>query len=101
MRQLVIITALMLTLTGCMTNSDAARLDMKRESENDYGVMRTVTAYTPAGEQLGQWHGKIDVAYSYDGSYCANERVDVVVFDGSRVVDRIIISNAIVIVDND
>lgn len=92
--------ALLMTLAGC-TNSDIARESMRHESEENYGVMRTVTAYSSTGEQIGQWHGKIDVQYTYDGSYVANERVDVVVFDGSKPVDRIVISGATVIVDND
>lgn len=103
MKRLAIMVALALTLTGCATNSDKARYEMKQQSEDNYGVMRTVTAYTQAGEQIGQWHGKIDVTYAYDGGSESkiNGRVDLVVFDGSEPVDRIVISNAIVIVDND
>ena len=88
-------------MAGC-TNSDEVRYQLKAESENNYGVMRTVTAYSSTGEQIGQWHGKIDVAYtdtSSESSYM--ERVDLVIFDGSTPIDRIIISGAIVIVDND
>ena len=61
--------------------------------------MRTVTAYSSTGEQIGQWHGKIDVDYTDSEGYMP--RVDLVVFDGSTPIDRIIISGAIVIVDND
>jgi len=100
MKRLAIMVALALTLTGCATNSDKARYEMKQQSEDNYGVMRTVTAYTQTGEQIGQWHGKIDVTYEYGGSG-AVPRVDVVMFDGSKVIDRVIISNAIVIVDNE
>ena len=92
--------ALSMALTGC-TNSDIAREEMRQQSEDNYGVMRTVTAYSSTGEQIGQWHGKIDVQYTCDGSYGANERVDVVVFDGEDPVDRIVISGATVVVDND
>lgn len=100
MRRLIMALFVAVALSGC-TNSDEARYQLKRESENNYGIMRTVTAYSSTGEQIGQWHGKIDVQYTYDGSYGANERVDVVVFDGSEPVDRIIISGATVVVDND
>ena len=102
--QRMVIAALMaasLFICGC-TNSDIAREQLRQESENNYGVMRTVTAYSSTGEQIGQWHGKIDVAYtdsSSESSYMP--RVDIVVFDGDEPVDRIIISGAIVIVDND
>lgn len=51
-------------MAGCATNSDEARYQLKRESEDNYGVMRTVTAYGSTGEQIGQWHGKIDVQYT-------------------------------------
>ena len=88
-------------MSGC-TNSDRARYALKNESEDNYGVMRTVTAYGTTGELIGQWHGKIDVQYA-DGSsdYTKADRVDIVLFDGSTPIDRIIISGAIVIVDND
>ena len=89
-----------LAFSAC-TNSDKARRDMRIESEDNYGVMRTVTAYSTNGKEIGQWHGKIDVQYTCDGSYGANERVDVVVFDGEDPVDRIVISGATVVVDND
>lgn len=94
--------ALVFALCGC-TNSDKARNQMRRDTEENYGVMRTVTACSLTGETIGVWHGKIDVQYVYDGtsSAGANGRVDLVVFDGSDPVDRIIISNAIVVVDND
>ena len=36
-----------------------------------------------------------------EGSGSSLERVDVVIFDGETPIDRIIISGAIVIVDND
>ena len=88
-------------MAGC-TNSDEARYQLKKESEYNYGVMRTVTAYSSTGEQIGQWHGKIDVQYTISSSEVQNaERVDLVIFDGSTPIDRIIISGAIVIVDND
>lgn len=88
-------------MAGC-TNSDEVRYQLKAESENNYGVMRTVTAYSSTGEQIGQWHGKMDVQYTYSTSEVQRvERVDIVIFDGSTPIDRIIISGAIVIVDND
>jgi hypothetical protein len=95
--------ALSLGLCAC-TASDRARYEMKSESETQCGVMRTVTAYSQTGQKLGEWHGKIDVQYEYDSSYqsgTAGDRVDVVVFDGDSPVDRVVISGAIVIVDND
>lgn len=88
-------------MVGC-TNSDKARQNMRIDAENNYGVMRTVTAYSSTGEKIGEWHGKIDVQYtdtSSSSSYMP--RVDLVVFDGSKPVDRVIISGAIVVVDND
>jgi hypothetical protein len=89
------------TLAGC-SNSDQVRYQLKAESENNYGVMRTVTAYSSTGKQIGQWHGKIDVQYTYSTSDVQNaERIDVVIFDGDKPVDRIVISGAIVVVDND
>lgn len=92
---------LAIALSGC-TNSDVAREKMRQEAEESYGVMRTVTAYSSTGKQIGQWHGKIDVQYTRSTSDVANaERVDVVVFDGDTPIDRIIISGAIVVVDND
>ena len=87
------------SMAGC-TNSDEARYQLKRESEDNYGVMRTVTAYSSTGQQIGQWHGKIDVQYGSEYS-SPMERVDVVIFDGDTPIDRIIISGATVIVDND
>lgn len=98
MRRLIAAACLVLALCGC-TNSDKARENMKQDAENNYGTMRTVTAYSSTGEQIGQWHGKIDVQYTYSSSDM--ERVDVVIFDGEKPVDRIIISGAIVVVDND
>lgn len=101
MRRMVIVALMVASLSGC-TNSDQVRYQLKAESENNYGVMRTVTAYSSTGEQIGQWHGKIDVQYtdtSSESSYMP--RVDLVVFDGSTPIDRIIISGATVIVDND
>ena len=101
MKRLLVAALLVASLSGC-TNSDQVRYQLKAESENNYGVMRTVTAYSSTGEQIGQWHGKIDVAYtdtSSESSYMP--RVDLVVFDGSTPIDRIIISGAIVVVDND
>lgn len=101
MKRLLIAALIVASLSGC-TNSDQVRYQLKAESENNYGVMRTVTAYSSTGEQIGQWHGKIDVQYtdtSSESSYMP--RVDLVVFDGSTPIDRIIISGATVIVDND
>ena len=86
-------------MAGCTTNSDEARYQMRQEAEQNYGVMRTVTAYSSTGEQIGQWHGKIDVQY-WNGE-TTYPRVDIVIFDGSTPIDRIIVSDAIVIVDND
>jgi len=96
-KRLVIAALLVAALSGC-TNSDIAREQLRQESEDNCGVMRTVTAYSSTGEQIGQWHGKIDVQYVGGESYA--ERVDVVVFDGATPVDRII-SGATVVVDND
>lgn len=88
-------------LPAC-ASSDMAREQLRRESEYECGVMRTVTAYSTTGEQIGQWHGKIDVQYSSGDEYSSPmERVDVVVFDGDKPIDRIVISGAIVVVDND
>lgn len=98
MRRLIAAACLVLALCGC-TNSDIARESMKQDAENNYGVMRTVTAYSSTGKQIGQWHGKIDVEYAY--SETTMERIDLVIFDGSEPVDRIVISGAIVVVDND
>lgn len=102
--QRMVIAALMaasLFICGC-TNSDIAREQLRQESENNYGVMRTVTAYSSTGEQIGQWHGKIDVQYTDTSSESSHmPRVDIVVFDGDEPVDRIIISGATVVVDND
>lgn len=101
MQRLLIAALIVASLSGC-TNSDMAREQLRRESEANYGVMRTVTAYGATGEQIGQWHGKIDVQYTVSSSDVQNaERVDLVIFDGETPVDRIIISGAIVIVDND
>ena len=98
MHKLIIAALIVASLTGC-TNSDRARQQLRQESEDNYGVMRTVTAYSATGEQVGQWHGKIDVQY-WQGE-TTYPRVDVVVFDGDTPVDRIIISGCSVIVDND
>ena len=101
MKRLIIAALLVASLSGC-TNSDMAREQLRLESEANYGVMRTVTAYSSTGEQIGQWHGKIDVQYtdtSSESSYMP--RVDLVIFDGDTPVDRVIISGATVIVDND
>lgn len=101
MQRLLIAALIVASLSGC-TNSDQVRYQLKAESENNYGVMRTVTAYSSTGEQIGQWHGKIDVQYTDTSSESSHmERVDIVVFDGETPVDRIIISGATVIVDND
>ena len=98
MKKLLITLVLALAMCGC-TNSDKARQQLGQESEDNYGVMRTVTAYSATGEQIGQWHGKIDVQYwQSETNY---PRVDVVVFDGDTPVDRIIISGCSVVVDND
>lgn len=97
----MVLALLPFAMAGC-TNSDWVRNQLKNESESMYGVMRTVTAYSSTGEQIGQWHGKIDVQYATSTSDVQNaERVDVVIFDGEKPVDRIIISGATVIVDND
>ncbi len=89
-------------LIAACTNSDMVRNQLKNESENNYGIMRTVTAYSSTGQQIGQWHGKIDVQYTTSTSDVQYvDRVDVVIFDGEKPVDRIIISGATVIVDND
>lgn len=103
MRKAIMVVAAALALCGC-TPSDIARSNMRAESENNCGVMRTVTAYSTTGQKLGEWHGKIDVQYTHDTSYksgTAGDRVDVVMFDGDKAVDRIVISGATVIVDND
>lgn len=91
-------TLVIILLSGC-TNSDKAREAMRKESEDNYGIMRTVTAYSVSGEQLGQWHGMIDVQYT-DNDYNM-QRVDLVIFDGDKPVDRVILSGCSVIVDND
>ena len=103
MRELVFSATLALALlTGACANSDIERYRMQRESLDNYGVMRTVTAYSSTGEQIGQWHGKIDVQYvPTEDSGSSLERVDVVIFDGETPIDRIVISGATVIVDND
>lgn len=98
MKRLIIAALLVASLSGC-TNSDIAREQLRQKSEDNCGIMRTVTAYSSTGEQIGQWHGKIDVQYVGGESYI--ERIDVVVFDGETPVDRIIISGATVVVDND
>lgn len=91
-------------MAGC-SNSDVARQKLKEESENGYGVMRTVTAYSQTGEEIGSWHGKIDVDYGSGSSSTGNgveNKVDLVFFDGDEPVDRIILTGpVIVIVDND
>lgn len=97
-KTLVLTLMCVVALSGC-TNSDIAREQLRQQSEDDYGIMRTVTAYSTTGERIGEWHGKIDVQY-YKGETTV-ERVDVVVFDGETPTDRIIISGATVIVDND
>ncbi len=98
MRRIFIAALVAVALVGC-TNSDRVRNQLRDESEDNYGIERTVTAYSSTGEEIGQWHGKIDVQYVGGTSYA--ERVDVVVFDGETPVDRIIISGATVVVDND
>ena len=102
MKKLIVAALIVASLFGCR-NSDIARENLRLDAEANYGVMRTVTAYSTTGEVIGEWHGKIDVQYAYDLSSggTANGRVDIVVFDGSEPVDRIIISGATVIVDND
>ena len=99
MRKTIAALLMALALAGC-TNSDKARNQLRQETEDNYGIERTVTAYSTTGEQIGQWHGKIDVQYATSSSGTW-ERVDVVIFDGETPVDRIIISGAIVVVDND
>ena len=98
MQRLLIAALIVASLSGC-TNSDKAREALRRESEDNYGVMRTVTAYGATGEQIDQWHGKIDVQYT--NSTSDMHRVDLVFFDGDTPVDRVIISGGIVVVDND
>lgn len=101
MKRLIIAALIVASLSGC-TNSDRAREQLRIESEESYGVMRTVTAYSSTGEVIGQWHGKIDVQYtdtSSESSYMS--RVDLVIFDGETPVDRVIISGATVVVDSD
>ena len=102
-RLLAALAYVTLCLTCACTPSDIARQDMKNESEMHYGVMRTVTAYSATGERIGEWHGSIDVQYAdhAGGGDAAGDRVDLVIFDGSEPVDRVIISGATVIVDND
>jgi len=102
MRKAIVVVLLAVALAGC-TETNRARYEKRMESEHGYGVMRTVTAYSSTGEQIGQWHGKIDVDYvvSDTGGGGSNERVDILVFDGETVVDRIIISGATVIVDEE
>ena len=100
MRRLLAAICVILCLLMCAcTNSDSAREKMRQDSENGYGVMRTVIAYGANGKQIGKWHGKIDVQFS--DSQSSMERVDIVMFDGEEPVDRVIISGAIVVVDND
>lgn len=85
-------------LVGC-SNADMARQRLKEESENSYGVMRTVTVFSQTGEQIAEYHGKIDVEY---GDASGMGKVDLVFFDGDDPVDRIVITgDAVVIVDND
>lgn len=90
-------------LTAC-SNSDMARQRLKNEAEDNYGVMRTVTVYSQTGEKIESYHGKIDIAYGTDSSSSSEptNKVDLVFFDGSEPVDRVVISGpAIVIADND
>ena len=88
-------------LTACEGNANTVRQQLRNEAVYEYGVMRTVTAYSAAGEKIGQWHGKIDVQYVGNAENGVSERIDLVVFDGETAVDRIIISGATVVVDND
>lgn len=88
-------------LAACAGNANTVRQQLRNEAVYEYGVMRTVTAYSATGEKIGQWHGKIDVQYVCNAENGASERVDLVVFDGETAIDRIIISGAIVVVDND
>ena len=103
MRKMIVAALVVASLFGCgCSNSDKVRDEMRHESEDNYGVMRTVTAYSTTGKQVGQWHGKIDVQYtdtSSESSYM--QRVDLVIFDGKEPVDRIVISGGMVVVDND
>ena len=108
LKRIAIIAMTIVALTGCTTslaactNSDRARNQLRNESEDNYGVMRTVTAYSQTGEKIGEWHGQIDVQY-----VCSSDtvhdmgRVDIVIFDGIEPVDRVIISGGIVVVDDD
>ena len=87
-------------LAGC-SNSDQARDRLKREAEDGYGVLRTVTAYSQTGEEIGSWYGKIDIDYS-DSDEDGIDKVDLVFFDGSEPVDRVVISGpAIVVADSE
>ena len=92
-----------LALSAC-SNSGIERQKLKQESEMGYGVARTVKAYSATGEQIGEWHGNIDVEYASDKTEggVGDTRVDLVFFDGSTATDRIVISGAaIVVTDND
>lgn len=95
MRKLIIAALIAASLAGC---SSIERQQMRNQSEYGYGVPRTVTAYSTTGEQVGQWNGNIDVAYVAEGGV---PRVDLVIFDGEKAVDRVVISGAIVVVDNE
>ena len=103
-RLLMLALASSLVLGAC-SNSDIERQKLKQESEVGFGVARTVTAYSQSGEKIGEWHGSIDVEYASDSNPnggVGSERVDLVVFDGEKAIDRIVISGgAIVVVDND
>lgn len=96
------VTAVLSTamLTGC-SNSDQAREQLKRESEDSYGIPRTVTVYSQTGEKINSYYGRIDIEYGTT-SEGATDKVDLVFFDGDKPVDRVVISGpAIVIADND
>lgn len=87
-------------MVGC-SNSDQARQQLKREAEDGYGVLRTVTAYSQTGEEIGSWYGKIDIEYGGSDSE-SSDKVDLVFFDGDKPIDRVVISGpAIVVADNE
>lgn len=71
------------------------------DDNQPHGVMRTVTAFSATGELIGQWHGKIAVKYTGMSSYGSGTRVTLVFYDGEAAVDRVDISEATVIVDED
>jgi len=108
LRAAIVATVAVFLMAGCTcslaacTNSDLAREQMRNESENNCGVMRTVTVYSQTGEKIDEWHGQIDVEYVCPSDTSHDmDRVDIVIFDGTEPVDRVIVSGGIVIVDDD